>query len=192
MTGTTANKGTAGAGEPRETGAGNVEKIRDILFGNQMRDYERKFAHLEERIMSEVSRLREETGRRMEALEGYVNQEFESLGGRLKGERQDRAEADRKLEGELAGTSRSQKQKLNDMEERFGATSRELRQQILEQSRTLRDELARRCEETARVLDRATGELRAEKMDRSALAGMLTSLAMQISGGEGSASGATE
>ena len=31
-------------------GAGNVDKIRDILFGNQMRDYEARFSRLEESL----------------------------------------------------------------------------------------------------------------------------------------------
>lgn len=29
---------------------GNVDKIRDILFGGQMRDYDRRFARVEDRI----------------------------------------------------------------------------------------------------------------------------------------------
>ena len=37
-----------GNGELRE--GQNVDKIRDILFGNQMRDYEKRFARLEERV----------------------------------------------------------------------------------------------------------------------------------------------
>ncbi len=32
---------------------GNVDKIRDILFGSQMRDYETRFARLEESLLRE-------------------------------------------------------------------------------------------------------------------------------------------
>jgi len=35
-------------------GAGNVDKIRDILFGSQMRDYESRFARLEETLIKET------------------------------------------------------------------------------------------------------------------------------------------
>ena len=43
---------------------GNVDKIRDILFGSQMRDYETRFARLEETLSKEASELRESTRRR--------------------------------------------------------------------------------------------------------------------------------
>ena len=39
---------------------GNVDKIRDILFGSQMRDYDKKFARIEERLLKETADLREE------------------------------------------------------------------------------------------------------------------------------------
>jgi hypothetical protein len=34
------------AGDP--TGAASIDKVRDILFGNQVREFERRFARLEE------------------------------------------------------------------------------------------------------------------------------------------------
>ena len=42
---------------------GNVDQIRDILFGGQMRDYERRFEELEERMKRETER-----NRRLQAL----------------------------------------------------------------------------------------------------------------------------
>ena len=38
--------------------AGNVDKIRDILFGGQMRDYERRFQELEDRLLEEGAQNR--------------------------------------------------------------------------------------------------------------------------------------
>lgn len=32
-------------------GGGNLDKVRDILFGTQMRDYEKRFNRMEERFM---------------------------------------------------------------------------------------------------------------------------------------------
>jgi len=43
--------------------AGNVDQIRDIIFGAQMRDYEKRFIRLEERLLSESDSLRGETNR---------------------------------------------------------------------------------------------------------------------------------
>ena len=44
------------AEEPRE--GQNVDKIRDILFGAQMRDYDKRFARLEDRLMKDAEALR--------------------------------------------------------------------------------------------------------------------------------------
>lgn len=34
-----------------QAGGGNLDKVRDILFGTQMRDYEKRFNRMEERFM---------------------------------------------------------------------------------------------------------------------------------------------
>src|SRR5262245_36278718 len=38
-------------------GGASLDKVRDILFGVQMRDYERRFARLEERLLKDTSDL---------------------------------------------------------------------------------------------------------------------------------------
>src|SRR5215831_10688728 len=70
------------AGETQE--GTNVNKIRDILFGSQMRDYERRFAGLEDRLAKAIDSLREEIKRQMDSLEVFTREEVESLGQRLK------------------------------------------------------------------------------------------------------------
>ena len=63
--------------------SGSVDKIRDILFGSQMRDYDKRFARLEERLLKESAELREETRRRFDSLESYIRVEFGSLSDRI-------------------------------------------------------------------------------------------------------------
>ena len=56
-------------------GGGNVDKIRDILFGTQMRDYESRFASLEETLSKETVEIRETSRRRFDQLENYIHKE---------------------------------------------------------------------------------------------------------------------
>ncbi|MBW4571424.1 MAG: hypothetical protein KME31_26440 [Tolypothrix carrinoi HA7290-LM1] len=49
----------------------SLDKVRDILFGNQMREVERKFARLEERLIKECTNLRDENRKRLDSLESY-------------------------------------------------------------------------------------------------------------------------
>ena len=51
---------------------GNIDKIREILFGGHMRDYDRRFSRVEEQLVKESLELREDTRKRFEALEAFV------------------------------------------------------------------------------------------------------------------------
>ena len=78
---------------PETEGAagGNLDKVRDLLFGGQMRDYDRKFARLEESLVKETADLREEVRRRLSALEAYMKAEVESQSDRLRAEQEGRS-----------------------------------------------------------------------------------------------------
>src|SRR5579862_2994368 len=71
-------------------GAGNVDKIRDILFGSQMRDYEARFVRLEEALVKETMEIRETNRRRFDQIEAYMRKEFEAVQARFKSERDER------------------------------------------------------------------------------------------------------
>ena len=89
-------------GAPAEAGAtaGNVDKIRDILFGSQMKDYETRFGRLEETLLSQTAELRENTKKRLDGLETYFKKELEALQSRMKSEREERSEAVKQLSRE--------------------------------------------------------------------------------------------
>jgi hypothetical protein len=76
-----------------KSGVGNVDKIRDILFGSQMRDYETRFARLEETVIKETTEIRESSRRRFDQLEQYIKREFEALEERFKAEREVRSDS---------------------------------------------------------------------------------------------------
>src|SRR5262249_50968813 len=80
-----------------ESGAASLDKVRDILFGAQARDTDRRFTRLEDVIARETAELKDDVRRRLGALEEYVKQEFESLAERLKKELEARADADTEL-----------------------------------------------------------------------------------------------
>lgn len=46
-----------------------VDKIRDLLFGNQMQDYDRRFSKLEERFLQRFKDIEAETARNLSAFE---------------------------------------------------------------------------------------------------------------------------
>ena len=166
---------------PGDFGAGgNLDKVRDLLFGAQMRDMEKYFARLEERFQKDITELKEETRGRFESLEVFLRKEIESLTDQLKVEQETRHQAVQTLTQDLTETAKAFDQRTNQVEEHIVKAQRELRQHILDQSRTLRDEFWDRYRELSEATERGVQELRAEKTDRATLAVLLTELAMRL------------
>jgi seryl-tRNA synthetase len=159
---------------------GNIEKIRDILFGAQMRDYDRRFGRLEEKLLKETADLREETRRRFDSLENFIKQEIAALSDRVKAENQQSSQASEEITRELRDTARSIGQKINQLDEQTANQNRELREHILAQSKDLAEELRRKHDEISAALSREARELRNDKADRTALANLFTELAMRL------------
>ena len=67
-----------------------------------------------------------------------------------------------------------------DLDELTAQNQRALRQQMLDQSKTINDELRRKYEELAASIAREAGELRHDKTDRAALADLFTEVALRL------------
>lgn len=159
---------------------GNINKIRDILFGGQMRDYDRRFVRLEERVGKEMNDLRDESRKRIDSLETFFRKEIDALSVRVIGEQNIRTDAVRELVQGLKDLSVNFDRKLSQMGEQNNRNDSELRQQLLEQSKVIREEIQGRYSELLKAIDREAVELRHEKTDRTALSEMFTELAMRL------------
>jgi hypothetical protein len=82
-----------------------VDKIRDLLFGNQMQDYDRRFSKLEERFLQRFKDIESETARNLSAFESNAKKQVESLVSQLREEKDLRADADKEIERTLPPTN---------------------------------------------------------------------------------------
>ncbi len=162
-------------------GAGNVDKIRDILFGTQMRDYESRFNRLEETLIKETLEIRETSRRKFEQLEGFMRKEFETVQTRIKAERDERTEVAGQMARELKDLTDALSRRLRDLDDRATTTERDLRSDLLQQARDLTEEIRARHEELSTILDRRVHELRDGKTDRATLASLFTEVALRLS-----------
>lgn len=162
-------------------GAGNVDKIRDILFGSQMRDYESRFARLEETLVKENAEIRETNRRRFEQLESYVRKEFESIQARFKSERDERLDTVAQQSRELKELGDSLSRRIRDLDDRSSSVERELRSQLMSQARELADEIKLTQEQIVGLLEKRYHELKDGKTDRAALATLFTEVALRLS-----------
>ncbi|MBL8172461.1 MAG: hypothetical protein JNJ50_30320 [Acidobacteria bacterium] len=171
---------TQAAPTPEALGTGNLEKVRDILFGAQMRDYDRRFARLEERLVKEAADAREDARRRFDTLENFIKQEIAALGDRLRAENHQRTQTSEEITRELRDTTRSLGQRIHELDMQTSQGQRDLREQLLAQAKQLADEIRQKHEEVSSSLVRESREIRHDKADRAALANLFTELALRL------------
>jgi len=75
-----------------------VDKIRDLLFGNQMQDYDRRFSMLEERFLQRFREIESEAARNLSSFESSAKKQMESLAAQLSEEKDLRTDADKEIE----------------------------------------------------------------------------------------------
>jgi len=166
---------------PTEDGsAGNIDKVRDILFGGQMRDYERRFVRLEERLIQETNDLKDEVRKRLTALEQFVKHETESLASRIKTEQEERTDATKDLARDAREAAKAFEKKTGQLDDQIGRGQRETRQQILELRQSVGDDLRAKIDDVLQRLARESSELRSDKADRATIAALLTEMAMRL------------
>ena len=158
----------------------SVDKIRDILFGSQIKNYEARFARLEENLVRETVELKEAMRRRFESLEGFFKSETESLAARLKAEREERTNAFQSLDRDLKATSDALARKIHELDASTAESDSALRKELMAESRKLLEEIDQRHESLRSLLERRVGELRHQKTDRALLSALLAEIAAQI------------
>lgn len=159
---------------------GNVDKIRDILFGTQMRDYDKKFARLEERLLKETADLREDMKRRIVSIEAFMKGEIQALSDAQKAERSDREDAVKELAGELKESTKALEKRNSQSDEQNSKAQRDTRQLVLEESRRLSEEIGQKHADLTASLARESQELRAMLTDRLALADIFAEMSLRL------------
>jgi hypothetical protein len=162
--------------------AASIDKVRDILFGGQMREVERRFAKLEERLLKETTDLKAHLKSRLDALESFTKKESESLIDQIKTEHEARTDAVGALSRELKDMAKTFDRRATAADDLQAKSQRELRQQILEQSQRLSDEIRKRTDDMLKALGQEAQQLRADKADRATLAALFTEMALRLTG----------
>jgi hypothetical protein len=168
---------------PPDAGADrNVDQIRDILFGGQMRDYERRFQDLNERIEADFKALRLDLDKRVTAIDKRLDEALDKLAKGLRQEVADRNKSVEDLESRLLQSARTQRGELTNAIESVGhelaTTDERLRRAIAELEAALGEETAR----ANTALTRSQDAVRAEKVGREDLAALLTEVALRLKG----------
>ena len=164
--------------------SGNLDKIRDILFGAQAREHDRRFAQLEQHLIREASDLRNDLKRRFESLELYIKKEVEALTSRLTKEQEVRGESVTNLTQDLTQLATTLEDKARLLDIQATQVQAHVLQQLTERTSELATDVRARHAEATSALNQAVHDLRAEKTDRATLAAILLEASQRLSSDE--------
>jgi len=172
------DNGTAGSEPPPES----LDKVRDILFGGQMRAVESRLQGLESRLLQAQESLKADFTKQLDALDGTLQKEVQSLADRLGTERAKRTEELKGLAAEFKTALKNLEQRHLKLEETSGTADAELREGILEHSKAVSADLGRLAERLSGELTRSVDELKADKASLAALSSLFSDLASRLGG----------
>lgn len=162
------------------SGGDNIEKIREILFGHQMRRYEEMFTGLKDRLTGEVAELRRDMGRRLSAIEEHIHGEMATLSQRIREEQEEQSEAIQHISRDVQEKDDRYRKKLKQFADGMTKGHRDVRRQLIEETERIADEARQKHEETLSVLDDAVRKLRAEAIDRPTLSRLFEEMAFRL------------
>ena len=160
----------------------SLDKVRDILFGTQMRAVDSRLQGLEERLREEHEALRNDFARQVESLDTFIRSEVNTVTERLSAESRKRSEDLKGLAAEIKEAIRALERRHVKLEEAANMADASLRDQLLQQSATAANELAKLGDRLGAELKRSHAELSHAKTDRTALASLLTDMAARLAG----------
>ena len=165
--------------EDQSTGE-NVDKIRDILFGEEMRVYERRFTELDQRLVREQQKLKDELSSRINKFEGFMKKEIEKLTEKGKQEKKDRVDGDKSLKDNIQDVVKELNRLIDEVDETLSKDCTELRQEIHDLSQETDTNINNMGTRLQDALDIESGDLYKAKAGREELSELFTELAMRL------------
>ncbi len=156
-----------------------VERIRDILVGSQIRDYDGRLQRIDERLTKEATEARASLQRRFDSLETFLKSEVESVSKRLNAEESENRTAIEKLGHDLSETVKTFESKIKNLHD-YAREIHDLHRQLLEQSKALSAELKEKHEQMQADLNRNAEQIRTSMLGRQALAEVLREMAERV------------
>lgn len=166
------------AGQPNgQSETSGVDKMRELLFGNQMQDYDKRFSILEERFQQRLRDLEAESARSLSSLESTMKKQLESVAGQFREEKDLRSDADKELERSLREHTQALEKRLAQVSDQLARQERDFTDRLGHEIQGLRDEMRRRQDDSRTTIERMFAELSNVKTDRNLLAGLFVEIA---------------
>ncbi len=161
---------------------GNVDQIREILFGSQSREMKEKFEQLEASIKAIHEEMRKKIEQTQNDFNIRIDNELETLSRKMKNiltQQQDEF-------SDVRDSALKQEKRLQNamdiMEEELNAKREQLQKQQLENNTALRNEMDTLKDEVLQTLNNKIAEMNGVKLSRDDAADILMEAAMAMKG----------
>jgi hypothetical protein len=157
--------------------APGVDKIRELLFGNQMQDYDKRFSQLQDRFQQKVRDIEAESARSLQNMESSIKKQLESIASQVRHEQEQRADADKELGRVLREQMDTLEKQLGKISDQLASLDREFTDRVGHEIQGVRDDIRKRNDDTRATMEGMFSELSNVKTDRNLLAGLFVEVA---------------
>jgi DNA repair exonuclease SbcCD ATPase subunit len=165
-----------------EKNANNVDQIRDLIFGSQIKEFEDKFNQLNKMLQSveekitkafneSYDKLQKETERSLEALEKKID----NLASSTQKERS-------KLKELIDTTDDTLHDQLNNQKDEFATKLKIMKENAVDENRKMLENMQTMKVEIQTAVETGLSSLSDDKLSRDSMAQMLLDVAMKIQG----------
>jgi len=166
----------------------SVDKIRDLLFGNQMQDYDQRFAKLEARLLARLKDIESEAARNLGAFESNTKKQVDSLAGQLRDEKDQRADGDKEIERMLREQNQVLEKRIRSVADQLAQFDRDISDRLTRETQSLHEEIKQKNVDMRQALENMFAQLSNVKTDRTLLASLFVEVAKCLNQDAGSKS----
>jgi len=154
----------------------NISKIRDILFGNNLTELERRLQKTEESLRQQSQNIDSKLSEHIDGTKVKIDDAFEKLASRLEGEKSSNETTISTLRDEV----QQLKATVSTFKEEMAREQFAMKRAVEDQLNLLSKQQKQATENLQSQLIERIEELRISKVERSALAVLLSDIAMQL------------
>lgn len=168
--------------ETPELANGDLGKIQEILFGDQMLSHSKQLSSLHTYVEQQLAALQSSCQQQFSELQRKLDEGLSGLNQEVQQNTEKQSERLATVSGNLDRSEAKLLQSLNSASEQSGKVQSQLQSRIDESSERLNESMRSSREEILQRLESAIAELQSQKLDRGALSGLLGEVAVQLSG----------
>ncbi|MDJ0599707.1 MAG: hypothetical protein QNJ37_12805 [Crocosphaera sp.] len=170
---------------------GNIEQVRDLLFGHKIREYEQRFQQCEQtidKLTQELSVFERETRDRLDQLQDSLTTEIRSvinsLEKKLKYLSMTTQEQFHQLETSLDSTAKNSSHQIESLNQTVTEETNYLRNDLTQTKDKLEKSMQSLREQVFDIIKKESLTLKDHKVSRTELADLLFELCVKIKGDE--------